>query len=116
MELTYRMAGKVMLPNVMMPKQEKMNLGRYAQMREDYLKANDRLLYYHLLTNCLLCSHLKEIEEQAKEMEERLVNQLEKDEGVTEELKRADLMTWVARMNSIRNRAREIVMSEIIMN
>ena len=116
MELTYRKAGKVMLPNVMMPKQEKMNLGRYARMRETYLKENDRLLYYHLLTNCLLCSHLRETEEQAMEMEEHLVSRMAKDEGVTEELKLADLMAWTARMNTIRNRAREIVMHELIMN
>ncbi|MBQ4562872.1 MAG: TnpV protein [Lachnospiraceae bacterium] len=116
MEVTYRMEGRVMVPNVSLPKQEETDLGQYARMRERFLKNSRRLLYYQLLTNCLLCQHLKGIEKQATEMEMNLVRRMAKEERVTEEMKKTDMFLWISRMNSIRNRAKEIVISELIMN
>ena len=72
------------------------------------------MIYYNLLTSGKLDSHLADIEEQAQQLFLRLVKELAEKEGVTEQLKAADQMAWVRKMNSIRNRATEIVNIEVI--
>ena len=72
------------------------------------------MLYYNLLTAGTLDSHLADIEAQAQELFLRLVKRYTATEGVTEALKASDPQTWVLKMNSIRNRANEIVMQEIV--
>lgn len=72
------------------------------------------MLYYNLLTSGKLYSHLADIEEQAQQLFLRLVRELAEKEGVTEQLKAADNMVWVRRMNNIRNRAAEMVNNEVI--
>ena len=72
------------------------------------------MLYYNLLTSGKLHSHLADIEEQAQALFSRLVRELAEKEGVTEQLKSADPMAWVQRMNKIRNRAAERVNNEVI--
>ena len=67
-----------------------------------------------ILTSCKLTTHLADIDKEANEMFDRLVKQFAKQEGVTEQLKSDNQMIWVERMNSIRNRAEEIVNSELI--
>ena len=71
------------------------------------------MLYYNLLTSGKLHSHLADIEEQAQQLFLRLVKELAEKEGVTEQLKAADQMAWVRRMNNTRSRATEIVVKEI---
>lgn len=71
------------------------------------------MLYYNLLTSGKLYSHLADIEEQAQQLFLRLVRELAEKEGVTEQLKAADQMAWVRRMNNTRSRATEIVVKEI---
>ena len=79
-----------------------------------YIKHRRPILYTNLLTSCKLTAYLADIDDQAEDMFFRLVNQLAEKEGVTEQLKAENQMLWVKRMNNIRNRAEEIVNSELI--
>lgn len=89
-------------------------LGRYGLMRRDYLRDRKSYLFQEMLLKTTLWEHLWEIEDQAEAMEERLMAQMAEQEGVTEALKAADQMEWVRRMNSIRNRAEEMVKADLI--
>ena len=79
-----------------------------------YLKQHHKVLYYNLLTSGKLNSYLTDIEQQAQTLFSRLVKDLAEKENVTEELKATDMMLWVRRMNNIRNRAMEVVNTELI--
>lgn len=83
-------------------------------MRRRYLKEHRRILYTNLLTSGNLHCHLAEIDQTCNEHMESIVSAMAKQEGVTEALKAADQMEWVRRMNSIRNRAEEIVLTELV--
>lgn len=113
-EITYTRQGDYNLPNLTLPEQEEREIGIWGQRRRRYLKQHHRVLYYNLLTKCKLLDHLADINEKAQGMYDRLVKQLAKQEGVTEQLKAEDQMLWVARMNNIRSRATEIVKHELI--
>ncbi len=91
-------------------------LGLWGRRRADYLKLHRRTLYYTLLYNSKLSTHLSQIDRQARQMANQLTAQLARAEGVTESLKAADPLAWVQRMNSIRNRIQEIVTKELICN
>ena len=111
---TYTMQGDYRLPNLTLPAEEERPIGVWGQRRLRYLKQRHKVLYYNLLTSGKLNSHLAETEEQAQQLFLRLVKELAEKEGVTEQLKSADQMAWVRRMNNIRNRATEIVNNEVI--
>ena len=85
-----------------------------AMRQKRYLKQNHKMLYYNLLTSGKLNSYLTDIEVQAQNLFSRLVKQLAEKENITEKLKAENQMLWVQKMNSIRNRALEIVNSELI--
>ena len=89
-------------------------LRKFGLMRKSYLESNRRGIYSGLLLSGELKNHLLMIQEQAEERFDLLVEQMAKQEGVTEQLKAQDQMLWVRRMNSIRARAEEIVREEII--
>ena len=113
-ELTYTMVGNYSLPNLKLPQQPEVTLGRYAQMRRKFLKEHHRVLYYNLLTRGELTQHLAEVEQRASKMEETILSQMAQKEGVTEQMKAEDMMKWVRLMNSLRNSAQEIVKAEVI--
>ena len=114
---TYRQVGDYLLPNLSLPTEEKeMNIGVWAMRHKRYLKQSHKVRYYNLLTSGKLNSYLADIEEQVEKMFSELVKSLAKEEKVTEELKATDMMLWVKKMNNIRNRATEIVNSQIIFN
>ena len=96
------------------PEEEQKPIGIWGQRHLHYLKNHRKGLYTNLLTSGKLNNYLANIDRQAEEMFERLVKQMVVAEGITEQLKAADQMAWVGRMNSIRNRAIEIVNREII--
>lgn len=96
------------------PDEEQKPIGIWGQRLLSYLKNHRKVLYANLLTSGKLNDYLADIDRQAKEMFELLVKQAAVAEGVTEQLKAIDQMAWVGRMNSIRNRAIEIVNREII--
>ena len=96
------------------PDEEQKPIGIWGQRHLRYLKNHRKVLYANLLTSGKLNDYLADIDNQAEKMFERLVMQMAVTEDVTEQLKATDQMAWVGRMNSIRNRAIEIVNSEII--
>ena len=111
---TYTMQGDYYLPDIKLPEQPEYEIGVWGQRRRRYLKEHHRILYYNMMTKCTLYPHLAEVDQQAQKMFFRLVDEMAKCEGITEQLKSADQMEWVRRMNNIQNRATEIVNFEII--
>lgn len=115
MDGTYTQVGDYLLPDLKLPEEEKQaNIGVWGMRHKRFLKENHRVLYANLMTSGKLVAHLDDIEWQATAMFLRLVKELAEKENVTEELKAADQMLWVQKMNNIRNRATEIVNSELI--
>ena len=96
------------------PEEEQKPIGIWGQRHLRYLKNHRKVLYINLLTSGKLNNYLANIDRQAEEMFERLVMQMAAAEGITEQLKAADQMVWISKMNNIRNRATEIVNTEII--
>lgn len=111
---TYTQQGDFLLPNLALPTEDERSIGIWGQRRLRHLKQHHRVLYFNLLTSGKLHSHLADTEEQAQELFSRLVNEYAKRENVTEQLKAADQMAWVQRMNNIQARVREIVNSEVL--
>jgi len=111
---TYTQVGDYLIPNLVISEAEQSPLGKYGRMRKHYLKEHQPALYTNLLTTGKLNQHLDEIDEACEERMELLTQQMAKREDVTEALKTDDQMEWVRRMNNIRNRAEEIVLSELI--
>ena len=111
---TYTQVGDVVLPNLSIGEDGQQPIGKYGRMRKHYLKEQHPVLYSELLLSGKLYPHLLEIDEACDGRMELLTCRLAEQEGVTEALKAADQMEWVRRMNSIRNRAEEIVLHELV--
>ena len=116
MEVTYRMQEGYRLPNLLMPQERSMHLGKYAELRRQYLMQHRRVLYTNLKTSGQLAAHLAEIEETAQKMVTQAVAQMAKAEGVTEELKAADPRRWTGLMNNLKHSAEEAVLSDLVYN
>jgi len=112
--VTYTQQGDYLLPDLKLPEQPKVEIGIFGKRHLRYLERNRKILYTNLLTRGKLTAYLAEIDEQAESMFNRLVRQLAEREGVTEQLKAENQMLWVKKMNSIRNRAEEIVNHDLI--
>ena len=113
MTLTYLRNGDYLFPSLLLEVEEQ-PIGKYGLLRKSYLKEHKRGWYSSLLLTGKLDEHLAEIDHSCNERIDLITNQLAHREGVTEALKAAGQMTWVARMNSIRARAEEIVLSELV--
>ena len=112
---TYTQVGDYNLPDLKPPEEEKQaNIGVWGMRHKRFLKENHRVIYANLMTSGKLVTYLDDIEWQATAMFLRLVKELAEKENVTEELKAADQMLWVQKMNNIRNRATELVNAELI--
>lgn len=112
---TYTQVGDYLLPDLKLPEEEKRaNIGVWGMRHKRFLRENHRVLYANLITSEKLVAYLDDIEQQATAMFLRLVKELAEKENINEELKAADQMLWVQKMNNIRNRATEIVNSELI--
>ena len=114
MEVTYRVQEGYRLPNLLMPQEAETHLGKYAELRRQYLMQYRRVLYTNLKTSGQLAAHLAEIEETAQRMVTQAMAQMAKAEGVTEELKAADPQHWTGLMNSLKHSAEEMVLSDLI--
>ena len=112
--ITYTKQGDYYLPDLRLPEQPKVEIGIWGKRHLRYLKNHHPIIYTNLLTSCKLTAYLADIDEQAENMFFRLVNQLAKQEGVTEKIKAENQMLWVRKMNSIRNQATEIINNELI--
>lgn len=112
--LWYELQGNYYLPCLKLPKEESRHIGVWGQRHLRYLKQYHRVRYYNLLTNGKLNDYLADICNQAEELFFRLLKQMAKAESINEQLKVADFMAWVSKMNNIRNQTIETVNSEII--
>lgn len=113
-EITYVRRGDYWIPNWELPPQKDRYIGVWGNMHRNWLRENRKGLYTSLLTHVKLYEHLEEVDTRATEMFERLTEQMAKQEGITEELKSTDWLGWVRKMTSVRERAREIVLNEVI--
>ena len=114
MEVTYRAEGDYLLPNLTVP--EAPRAGKYGMLRRSYLKNHRSGIYTGMMLSGKLDGHLVEIDRQAHEMVERLIEQMAVQQGVNEQLKATDQMQWVGLMNNIKASAEEIVLRELIYN
>ena len=114
MEVTYRIQEGFRLPNLLMPQEQETHLGKYAELRRQYLMQHRRVLHTNLKTSGQLAAHLAEIEETAQRMVTQAVARMAKAEGVAEELKSADPRRWTGLMNNLKHSAEELVLSDLI--
>lgn len=111
---TYEQQGDYLIPCLTLPTEEEKPIGIFGQRHLRYLKEYHKIVYVNLLTSGKLNSYLADIDEQAQEMLFRLVEQMKRAQGITEQLKAENALEWTGRMNNIRACAMEIVNKEII--
>ena len=112
--LWYELIGDYYIPVLTLSSKEQRPIGKWGRMHREYLREHRPILFNDLILSGQLWTYLADLNEQAQERLTLIVDQMKKDEGVTEELKAADQMAWVGTMNSIRNRAEEIILREMI--
>ena len=113
-QITYTEVNGYRIPDLTLPDEPEVELGRYALMRRHYLMNHRKALFNRLLMNGGLNPHLTEIGESAMSRLELQSGQMAKAEGVTEQLKSSDPMKWIQRMTSIRNRVEETILQDLI--
>ena len=113
MEIQYIRVGDYFIPDLMLP-EESRPIGKWGRMRREYLKEHKPIQYNCLLLSGKLWTYLADLNEQAQDRLERMIDQMKVSEGITEALKANDPMAWVGAMNNIRNRAEEIILQELI--
>ncbi len=114
--LWYELQGDYYLPCLKLSEEKYQPIGIWGQRHHEYLRRNKRIILSSLQISGELNGYLADIDQQAEEMFERLVKQMAAAEGVTEQLKAADQITWVDKMNNIRNQASEIININLILN
>ena len=111
--IEYTLVGDYYIPNIALP-EEIRPIGRWGRLHRDYLAQHHPILFNDLVLSGQLWTYLTDLNEQAQERLSLIIEQIKVSEGVTEELKATDQMAWVGAMNSIRNRAEEIILRELI--
>lgn len=111
--IDYILAGDYYIPDLKLP-EENRPIGRYGRLHREYLKQEHPARYSSLILTGKLWTYLADMNEQAEERLDLIMEQMKAAEGVTEELKARNQLEWVGRMNNIRNRAEEIINSELI--
>ena len=112
--LWYELIGDYYIPVLTLSSEEQRPIGKWGRMHRDYLKEHRPIRFNDLVLSGQLWTYLADLNEQAQERLPLIVEQMKASEGVTEELKATDQMAWVGAMNSIRNRAEEIILREMI--
>ena len=112
-EIWYTLVGDYYIPNLTLPEEER-SIGRYGRLHREYLRETKPHTYNDLILTGRLWTCLADLDEQAEERLNHIIRQFREKEDVTEELKIQDQMEWVCRMNSIRARAEEIILPEMI--
>ena len=112
--IEYHLEGDYYIPNLVMPKQEKITLNKYGRMRLNYLKEYKKADYTIMLMNGTLNTHIIEIQETADNRAQQIISELKVKSDLTEDMKNTDMFYWVGTMNSIKAQAEEIVFSELI--
>lgn len=113
MKIQYIRAGDYFIPDLELP-QESRPTGRWGRMRREYLREHKPIQYNCLILSGKLWTYLADLNQQAQDRLERMIDQMKVTEGITETLKAIDPMAWVGTMNNIRNRAEEIILQELI--
>ena len=106
--------GDYFIPNLILPDDSDYQIGKYGRLRRNYLKEHRKILYTNYVVEGTLFKHLSEIDQACNERIEIIVSAMSEQKGVTEALKAADQMEWVRRKNNIRNRAEEIILTELV--
>ena len=112
--LWYELIGDYYIPVLTLSSEEQRPIGKWGRMHRDYLKEQRPILFNDLILSGQLWTYLANLNEHVQERLSLIVEQMKASEGVTEEMKAADQMAWVGAMNSIRNRAEEIILREMI--
>ncbi len=112
--IEYCLEGDYYIPNIAIPKQEKITLNKYGRMRLKYLKEHKKAEYTIMLMDGTLNTHLKEVQETAQARIEQIINELKEESNLAEDMKNTDMLYWVGIINSIKAQAEEIVFSELI--
>ena len=112
--LWYELIGDYYIPVLTLSSEEQRPIGKWGRMHRDYLKEHRPILFNDLILSGQFWTYLADLNEQAQERLSVIVEQMKEAEGVTEDLNAADQMAWVGAMNSIRNRAEEIILREMI--
>ena len=110
-ELNYIRCGDYYIPDIRLPKETR-PIGRWGRMHRDYIKEHNPIRFNDLCLSGEVWTYLADLNEQAQSRLELIIEQMKASEGVTEGMKQHNQMTWVRAMNSIRNRAEEIVLRE----
>ena len=114
-KITYRQVGDYLIPNLKLPPEEaNITLGKWGMMHKSYLEKNKKVFFSLLLGQGKLYQHCAEVENQAQQMLDTLIEQIKEVEGVTEQLKEENQMEWVHKLNNIQSQAREMVSNELI--
>ena len=114
-KIQYRRVGDYLIPNLILPPEETaITLGKWGMMHKSYLEKNKKVVFNTLLMQGKLYQHCAEIETQAQDMFDSLVEQMKATESVTEQLKEESQLEWVCRMSNIEARAREIILLKIL--
>ena len=111
-EISYTLVGDYYIPNIALP-EENRPIGRWGRLHRD-LEQHHPILFNDLVLSGQLWTYLADLNEQAQERLSLIIDPMKVSEGITEELKAADQMAWIGAMNSIRNRAEEIILREMI--
>lgn len=112
--LWYQLCGDYYIPRLTLGEDENLRIGKYGRMHRRFLQEHRPVLYSVLLTSGKLFRVLANVDRACRERMDVLIPAMKEREGVTEALKAADQMEWVRRMNSIHNRAEEIVLRELV--
>lgn len=102
------------MPNLVLEQKEQVKLNKYGRARLRFLKENKKAEYTVMFMNGTLNNHIKEIQKIVEERLNSIINQITKQENITEELKENNQMEWIKSMNNIQNRTEEIVYNEVI--
>lgn len=111
--IDYVLVGDYYIPDLKLPEEER-SIGKYGRIHREYLRENKPLLFNDLVLNCQLWTYLADINEQAQDRLQVIIRQMQKAESVTEKMKEDNQWEWILRMNSIYNRAKEIVLKELV--
>ena len=112
-ELVYLQTGDYFIPNLKLP-QENRSVGKYGRMHRDYLQEHNPIRFDDLVLEGKLWTYLADLNEQAQDRLQLIIRQMQEAESVNDELKENNQMVWVQAMNSIHNRAEEIVLHELV--
>ena len=112
--IEYVRQGDYYIPNLTVPDETEYQIGKYGSLRRTFLKEHHNWLYSTMLMQGTLLKHLAEIDETCHSTLKDMMSKMAKQEGVTEQLKATDQMAWVQKMNSIKHRAEEFILSEYV--